>query len=243
MKEDIAILYAPANREKEFRKFQQERKIAVIKITTVGLLMFMIYSMSRYGKSAAERQRDNYSVELFLLCIVAGLVVYIAKNQELHKRVEKRNQELLTDYSEIVSKLVLLIGAGMTLRSAFCKLSTDYKRKKENGYCRYAYEEIVYMCNEMDTGVAEVQAYINWGKRCYVREYMKLSMLLVQNLKKGSYRLTESLREESVQAFADKKAEARRAGEEAGTKLLLPMGLMLLIVMIVIIVPAFSSFG
>ena len=204
---------------------------------------FMLPEMIDTTQITWEEKQDNSSVLFLLLFVVAGIVAMLGKNQELHKKLERRNKELLEDYPEIVSKLVLLTGAGMTLRGAFFKIATDYKKKKVAGGCRYAYEEIVYLCNEMDAGVAEAQAYINWGKRCYEREYIKLSMLLVQNLKRGSHRLIDSLQEEVKQAFADKKAAAKRAGEEAGTKLLVPMGLMLLIVMVFIIVPAFSSFG
>ena len=50
------------------------------------------------------------------------------------------------------------------------------------------------------------------------------------------------LRMGSEEAFSERKNQARRKGEEAGTKLLLPMGGMLLIVFVLILVPAFASF-
>ena len=53
---------------------------------------------------------------------------------------------------------------------------------------------------------------------------------------------TKSPKVAATEAFIERKALARKAGEEAGTKLLLPMGLMLCVVMVVIIVPAFMSF-
>ena len=49
------------------------------------------------------------------------------------------------------------------------------------------------------------------------------------------------LRLEGIHAFEERKALAKRLGEEAGTKLLLPMFFMLAVVMIIIIVPAFLS--
>ncbi len=189
-----------------------------------------------------EKRNSSIPVLLFFM-LAAAVLVCAGKDQEVHKKAEKRNQELETDYAEIVCKLALLTGAGMTLRGAMFKIASGYKARKEQGIYRYAYEEILYSCNEMDTGVSEAQAYINWGKRCRSKRYLKLSMLLVQNLKKGSAGLVRSLQGETELAFAERKAQARRAGEEAGTKLLLPMGLMLMIVMAVIIVPAFCSFG
>ena len=57
-----------------------------------------------------------------------------------------------------------------------------------------------------------------------------------QNLRKGTKGLSELLKLESIQAFEERKARAKRLGEEAGTKLLLPMFLMLVVVLIIVIV-------
>ena len=66
---------------------------------------------------------------------------------------------------------------------------------------------------------------------------------LSQNLKKGTRGLTELLSLEAIHAFEERKARARRKGEEAGKKLLAPMVMMLGIVLIIVVVPAFWSMG
>ncbi len=63
-------------------------------------------------------------------------------------------------------------------------------------------------------------------------------MLLSQNLMKGSKDLIISLENEEEAAFEMKKQRAIRAGEEASTKLLLPMSGMLFIVIVVLVIPA-----
>ena len=47
--------------------------------------------------------------------------------------------------------------------------------------------------------------------------------------------------QEAVQALEDRKSRARQLGEEAGTRLLIPMLLMLIIVITIVVVPAFLS--
>ena len=64
-----------------------------------------------------------------------------------------------------------------------------------------------------------------------------------QNVKNGSKSLTPVLEAEMEAAFEQRKNLARRLGEEASTKLLLPLFMMLLIVMVMITVPAFLAFG
>ena len=49
------------------------------------------------------------------------------------------------------------------------------------------------------------------------------------------------LRLEAVQAFENRKAMAKKAGGEAGTRLLLPMFIMFAVVLVMVIVPAFLS--
>ena len=94
---------------------------------------------------------------------------------------------------------------------------------------------------EMEGGIMESESYERFGRRCNIQEYLRLGALLSQNLRKGTKGLNDMLRLEAVQAFEERKATAKRLGEEAGTKLLLPMFLMLAIVLVIVIVPAFFS--
>jgi argininosuccinate lyase len=95
---------------------------------------------------------------------------------------------------------------------------------------------------QMKQGIAEKQAYHNFGKHCGLQAYRKLASLLEQNLEKGTSGLSVRLFEEMRQAFEERKSFAIRKGEEATTKLLLPMFLMLAIVLVICIVPAVMSF-
>ena len=149
------------------------------------------------------------------------------------------------DYPDIVSRLNLFFCAGMTIRGAFEKIAMDYEKQRETGRKSksFALEEMLITVREMKGGVSESEAYQNFGVRTGVRRYGKLGTLLSQNLQKGNAGLTAALEAEARDAFEDRKADAKRAGEEAGTKLLLPMGIMLLVVMIIVIIPAFLSFS
>lgn len=51
------------------------------------------------------------------------------------------------------------------------------------------------------------------------------------------------LSQEADSAQEDRMSMARKAGEEAGTKLLLPMMLMMVVAMILVLLPAYINFG
>ena len=103
------------------------------------------------------------------------------------------------------------------------------------------YEEMAITLREMQGGVSEAEAYERFGKRCGNTTYVKFGTLLSQNLRKGSKGLSDVMRMESIQAFENRKSTAKRLGEEAGTKLLVPMIGMLAVVFIMVMVPAFLS--
>lgn len=184
---------------------------------------------------------DSSGYFFLLLCIVTVAVFYF-KGREVEQRMEERRKSLILDYSEVVNKLILYLGAGMTVRNAFWKMGEDYRKQKTSHQKRYAYEEILLLCYELQSGIPEIEAYEHLGKRCQVQCYMKLSTLLAQNLRKGSNDLLFMLRQEAENAFAERKSTARKLGEEAGTKLLIPMMMMLCIVMVIIMIPAYFSF-
>ena len=183
------------------------------------------------------------------LPIVVIMIMFIALLWYYRTFVVKRNQEkireelLQADYADIVSKLSLLMGAGMSSYNALSKICADYKVNGiKNGRKRPAYDELTATINRISSGVSETEAYAMLGRVCKTHSYIRLGSILAQNVRKGGEGFIESVKEEVTEAMVEKKNRARKMGEEAGTKLLLPMGMMLCVVMVVIIVPAFMSF-
>lgn len=172
----------------------------------------------------------------------AAALVYFLKDEDLKKEIKKREEQMILTYPEMVSKLSIYLSAGMTLKSSWEKICADYERGKAEKGSNAVYEEMNIACQEMKSGIPEIKAYEQFGRRCGLQLYSKFSTLLAQNLRKGSTKLGPLLKEESRIAFEERKNAARKAGEEAGTKLLLPMMMMLCVVMVMILLPAFMSF-
>lgn len=180
---------------------------------------------------------------LWMILLICGILLFFSKDSRLQEQVNERNKMLLYEYSEFVSKLTLLVGAGMTVKGAIIRILKLYDEKKEKQKgINYCYEELKIAIFEIENGVYEEKAYENFGKRCKIPSYIKLSGLLAQNIKKGTRDFVRLLEKEAEEAFEERKSTARRQGEEAGTKLLVPMVMMLAVVMVLIIVPAFLSY-
>lgn len=189
-----------------------------------------------------SEKKSGGIVGIILLGVVGIIAVFVGKDFELDRKVKDRNLQMELDYPEFVSKLTLMISAGVSLFNAWSRISEGYLEEK-NGTDknRYIYEEMVITMREIQSGEEEIKAFENFGERVMVPCYKKFSSILVQSMKKGMGALQENLEFEVRQAFEIRKANALRLGEEASTKLLLPMGLMLLIVLVIIIAPAFMS--
>ena len=180
-------------------------------------------------------------VWIILLGLGAICAVIPAMRSEIAGREKKREEEMMRDYPDIITKFVLLVTAGMTCRSAWEKICADYV--KGAGRKRFAYEEMLRTAHELRFGASEAKVYEDFGKRCGVAAYRKFGVLLANNLKRGSRDLTGVLEREATEALEARTARARVKAGEAGTKLLLPMFGMLCLVFAIIMVPAFSSFG
>lgn len=204
---------------------------------------FLILPTQYEGKKIVWRQQTERIGFLFLIMTpLLCIVLCFSKDKDLHKRVEEREEQMRMDYPELVSKLALLLGAGMTVQNAWQKMAADYAAKKSaKGIKRYAYEEMLLTANEFRNGIYQSEALEGFGRRCRMPCYNKLATLLTQNLRSGSTNLAELLQEEAGEAFEERKHMARQQGEKAGTKLLFPMMLLLALIMIIIIVPTFLS--
>lgn len=195
------------------------------------------------GKDLAWKQvvADN-SLLLWAAGLALAAAVFFLRDKDLHSDLEKRKEWMKREYPGIVQKIVLYLGAGMTIRGVFWKIAGEYQQAREAGVKENpVLEEILYTCRELQAGITEGTAYEHFGKRTGTQEYVRLCTLLQQNLKKGSSTLLCRLREEADKAALEKLQSSRRRGEEAATKLLVPMVMMLLVVMIMIMIPAFSS--
>lgn len=192
-----------------------------------------------------EERQENHTFLLMLLGSITAVIIFPGMDRELDERMKKRKKEMLLDYSEIVSKLNILSGAGMSILKSWEKIVKDYEKKavKDFKERRFAYEEMKITYYEIQSGISEGKAYADFGRRCNIHEYLKLGTLLEQNVKKGAKGLSRMLEEESVNAFEQRKNIAKKLGEEAGTKMLIPMIIMLAIVMLIVLIPAFTSFN
>lgn len=190
-------------------------------------------------------EKDSNAVTgLSLLIIAAAFLLLYKQYSAVKEQCVRRERQMKADYPEIISKLLILIRAGMPVRSAWIRIVEDYQMQKlKTGKVRYALEEMNTAIRDMSTGTSEGQAYLEFGKRCELYLYLKLGSLLEQNLKKGNYGIADLLENERIQALEERRRQARAEGEAAGTRLMMPMMVLFALVLMIIMVPSLMTFS
>lgn len=181
-----------------------------------------------------KEEKENSAGWILVLGMAAGVLLCVCMVREEEERKRKRRQEMELEYGVVIGKLSLYLSAGMNIRSAWEKIT---KEGRDNP----VYEEMQVTCREMEGGIGEAEAYERFGRRILLQRYIRLATLLVQNLQKGNAALLIQLRQEVLLSREELAAAVRKKGEEISTKLLLPMMLLLGMVMVWIMVPAFLS--
>lgn len=217
LRREIEILYGAHYADYYMRVIYAQK---VTMALTLLCLAVPIYALS--GEMAAA----------LIIVMFAGTAYYYFGTLTA-ENIKKRSEEMLSEFSEVVSKLALLTNAGMILREAWESVAYT-----GNGVL---YEEMKRTVNEMNNGVSEIDAFYEFGVRCVVPEIKKFTSTVVQGLVKGNSELAMMMQQQSKELWAQKKQNARRQGEMAASKLMIPIMIMFVGILIMVIVPIFTN--
>ncbi len=160
---------------------------------------------------------------------------YWYADMQISDVIKARNESITRDFPEVLSKMALLTNAGMIMKEAWTTVS-----KTGEGVL---YEEMQTSVANMRDGMSEIDAYIKFGNRCGQKTVKKFTSLLIQNLTKGNRELVEFLKMSATECWEEKKQLVKQQGEKASTKLMIPIGLILVGILVMILVPVFGNLG
>lgn len=175
------------------------------------------------------------SILLFVLTLAGVGAVYYYYGVSTEKLIQARADELLSDFSEVVSKLALLVNSGMIINEAWVKVSGSGERT--------LYREMRRSVDEMANGKSFADALYTFAQRSLLPEIKKFASTLIQGVAQGNEELAPMLTQQSKEIWDMKKQLVRRKGELANNKLLIPMCLIFIGILIMIMVPIFSNLG
>lgn len=194
----------------------------------------MTFALTLFTLSFALYGLTQEIAALFIGLLFTGLAYYYF-GTVTQKKILKRSNEMIHDFSEVVSKLALMTNAGMILKEAWEVIALEGEG--------VIYEEMRLAVDDMHNGVSDIDAIYNFGTRCIIPEIKKFTSTILQGITKGNRELSAMLQEQSKEVWQMKKQMVRREGEKAASKLLIPICIMFLGVLIMILVPIFTNLG
>lgn len=220
MRQELNVLYGEKYADYYLRVIYSQQ-------VSLAILVFM-FSFCMYGFSQ--------QVAVWIVMVGFAGVTFYYFGDITSKKIRKRSEEMLSDFCEVVSELALLTNAGMILHEAW-EFVADSDRKGT------IYEEMRIAKNDMNNGLPDIEAIRRFGNRCIIPEIRKFTSTLIQGMVKGNDELVIMLQNQSSEVWNAKKQDVRRQGEKAASKLLIPMLFMFVGILIMVIVPIFSSLG
>lgn len=151
---------------------------------------------------------------------------------DIKAKIDKRHTKIMIDMPDFTNKILILSGAGMTLRAAIIKIS------EEMALDTPLYNTLKSCVDKMNNGATDEAAMENLSVQCNTPQMRRFVSVILQNMKRGGSDVIAALRDIGMEQWAERKATAMRISAEAETKLLFPMMLMLFSVIIVTVVPA-----
>lgn len=237
----VTIRRSEQTTEDSFEEKLNEAVVSAEKSSAVDIQMKLPTEIDGQAVSW-YRQKSKTWIRVFLFGNLILVLLYFSNEEKKVQQIKDRNSALNQDYPDIVYRLIVLIGAGMTVKNAWEKVIEVYEREKiHTGKMRWGYEEMEAAQREMLYGISEIKAYENFGKRCGGQNYMRLSELLIQQVRRGSKGMNQLLMQEVAESEIIWRESSRKKAEEAGMKLLLPMVLLMTVVFAVLMIPAFLT--
>lgn len=167
-----------------------------------------------------------------LFCVLLPVGIAYFNDRDLFEKVKKRRLAIQLDFPDFVNKLTLLINAGMTVSKAWEKIAADSSSQTP------LYRELNLALQDIRSGMPEHKAYEEFAKKCRVPVITRFISVILQNIRKGNAELVPILRVFANECWELRKNTAKRYGEEASTKMLLPMMLMFVAILLIVGMPA-----
>lgn len=218
-KQQLALLKGEQLAEYYLRVNAAERTTFASLCVVAG---FIMYGISR-------------EIIVLILLIGFGALAYYYVSTIPSETIKKKTDAILNEFADVVSKLALLVNAGMILREAWEMIA--YSGEGE------LYDEMKLVCVNINNGMSEIDAYTEFGTRCTASEIKKFTSTIIQGVVKGNKELVEMIKMQSREMWNSKQHRVRQQGEKAASKLLIPTCIMFIGVLIMIIVPIFANLG
>ncbi|WP_175532279.1 type II secretion system F family protein [Paenibacillus sp. yr247] len=166
--------------------------------------------------------------------LLAAAIIPMIMVRDLDAKIRKKQQLMILELPEILSTIVLLVGAGETVNRAWIRCVEARPHKTQTPL----YKELAQAVHELEMNVSFTKVMEDFSKRCALHEVSLFTSTLLLNYKRGGSDFVVALHALSLDLWQRRKSVSRTLGEEASSKLVFPMVLIFVVVMVIVAAPA-----
>ena len=180
---------------------------------------------------------DKKSWIFLILGVAACVTMFLGERQTKIKEEMKRKERYQALFPPLVQELSVLLSAGMSVRGCFSKIGEAMCKQKKQQFLGI---QLVEMVQSIQKGENEIQVYQRFANKIDVGEYRRLINLIIQNICKGTFQMSERLAQMAQDSYVEQLRQVKIRGEKVSTKLLIPMGILLIMILLMVIMPALA---
>lgn len=179
----------------------------------------------------------EFEYKALILIPIMSLGLFFLADQSIDNQYKKRKFQLEMDFPGFISKLVLLVNAGLNARQAIERIAGESKNDSP------LYQELRRTITDIQSGEFEYEAYASFAERCKLKQITSFVSILQQNMKLGGSQMLFELKRLGTECWEMRKNTAKQLGETASSKLTIPLSLMFLALVLICVAPVAIELG
>ncbi len=196
----------------------------------------------RYTWRPAGQNRQTDPKVYYLWTGLLPFLPVVSYRYRIRQKTLERRKRIYRSYPDMLNQFMILLGSGMSIMKAWEKMDADYREKKKRDHMQDPlFEEMLRAENRMRTGYSFGKAVRIMAENLKVQEIRQFASILAASWKRGDDHVLLHLKDLHDRSWEIRKNQARKASEEADTKLLLPLMMMLIVVIIIVLSPALMT--
>ncbi|MBK5253641.1 MAG: type II secretion system F family protein [Peptostreptococcaceae bacterium] len=176
---------------------------------------------------------------LFYIILPLLLVAILIKNEKQREaKINKEiNTSILIELPRFTNQILLLLNSSLILSDCIVKIIEGYMDNKEEERTIFQKDLIKIDAKAKIVNKSVVYLLNEYASEKRIRELSRLVTVMIENIEKGSD-IREKMERESNYLWDNRKAIARENGQFIETKMTVPLGLLLIMLVVVTMAPA-----
>lgn len=195
---------------------------------SAALSLMIIAVMSIMGKT-------NDGIILAVILLFIAIVLCYIPFDEIKEKTQKRQMEITAQFPNVISKMALLVTSGIEVARAWELVALNGRG--------VLYTEMRKTIDELNNNISPSAAYTDFMNNCANKYTTKLATSILQNISKGNSEIGAVFSQLADESWMEKKHNAKRLGELAQGKLMVPTLMMFAGIMALVMIPIAMNMG